>query len=163
MGWLLEESVAELLQLRQAVGRALVLGERPTSVLEVTLGHERAVRASDQDGLGLAYRPALSPAVPPKRRVRRHPPILDVCKHAERPGRMQTVTNLQEQPQTLLKVADAARLLRVSPWTVYRRAADGSLPSLRIGQAGPLRFTADAVETLLRPALAHALETKETT
>jgi len=81
----------------------------------------------------------------------RHPPILDVCKHAERPGILQVVTNVQEQPQTLLKVADVARLLRVSPWTVYRRAADGSLPSLRIGSTGPLRFTADAVETLLQP------------
>ncbi len=73
------------------------------------------------------------------------------------------MTNVQEQPQTLLKVADVARLLRVSPWTVYRRAADGSLPSLRIGSSGPLRFTADAVETLLQPAPTHALETKETT
>jgi len=67
----------ELLQVRQAVGRALVLGERPTSLLELALGHERAARAPDRDRLGLAGRPAVSPAVPSKRLVRRHPPSLD--------------------------------------------------------------------------------------
>jgi len=62
------------------------------------------------------------------------------------------VTTTQDKPQRLFTVAEVAEQLRVSPWTVYRRAADGSLPSLRVGQAGPLRFTADAVETLLQPA-----------
>jgi len=82
----------------------------------------------------------------------RHAPILNVCKHAERPGILQTVTTTQAKTQRLLTVAEVAEQLRVSPWTIYRRAADGSLPSLRVGQAGPLRFTADAVETLLQPA-----------
>ncbi len=144
---------------QHALDAALVLVERPTSLLEVTLGHERAARAPDRDRLG-HVRGAGAESVPPRYVARRHPLILDVCKHAERPGILQVMTNVQEQPQTLLKVADVARLLRVSPWTVYRRAADGSLPSLRIGSTGPLRFTADAVETLLQPTRTTTEETR---
>ena len=65
------------------------------------------------------------------------------------------MTTTQDKTQRLLTVAEVAERLRVSPWTIYRRAAEGSLPSLRVGQAGPLRFTADAVETLLRPTRIH--------
>ena len=72
------------------------------------------------------------------------------------------MTNVPEKPQKLLKVADVAQLLQLSHWTIYRRAADGSLPSLRIGANGPLRFTADGVETLLQTAPTPVLETKET-
>ena len=41
----------------------------------------------------------------------------------------------------LLAVDEVARLLRVSPKTVYRRVWDGSLPALRLGEGfGPLRI-----------------------
>jgi len=139
-----------------------VLGERSTRLLELALGHESAARAPDRDRRG-RHDLAGRPASPPETLGRRHETSLDVCKHAERSGRLQAVTTIQTETQRLLTVAEVAAQLRVSPWTIYRRAADGSLPALRVGAGGPLRFTADAVETLLRPAPTHALETKETT
>ena len=53
---------------------------------------------------------------------------------------------------TLLRVDEVAERLGVSRVTVYRRVWDGSLPALRVGEAGPLRFEPEAVERLLRPA-----------
>jgi excisionase family DNA binding protein len=52
----------------------------------------------------------------------------------------------------LLTVAEAARRLRQSPVSVYRRVADGQLPALRVGEKGPLRIEEEALERLLRPA-----------
>ena len=44
----------------------------------------------------------------------------------------------------LLTAAEAAKRLRVSPWTIYRLARIGKLPSYRAGSA--LRFTVDEIE-----------------
>ncbi len=65
----------------------------------------------------------------------------------------------ETQAPALLTPAQVANRLGVSRVTIYRRVWDGSLPALRVGETGPLRFEPEAVERLLRPAL----ETKETT
>ena len=52
----------------------------------------------------------------------------------------------------LLTVAEVARDLRVSRHSVYRRVHDGTLPALRIGRSGPLRFEPAAVQRVLKPA-----------
>ncbi len=65
----------------------------------------------------------------------------------------------ETQAPALLTPAQVASRLGVSRVTIYRRVWDGSLPALRVGETGPLRFEPEAVERLLRPAL----ETKETT
>ncbi len=65
---------------------------------------------------------------------------------------------MAETAPALLTPAQVATRLGVSRVTVYRRVWDGSLPAFRVGDTGPLRVEADAVEQLLRPALAHALE-----
>ena len=49
-----------------------------------------------------------------------------------------------------LPVAEVAARLRVSPLTVYRRVADGTLAAVRLGEAGPIRIrAADLEESLL--------------
>lgn len=45
----------------------------------------------------------------------------------------QTVTE-----PTFLRPSEAARLLRCSRQSVYRRIADGSIPAVRIAEHGPL-------------------------
>ena len=52
----------------------------------------------------------------------------------------------------LLTVTEVARLLRQSRSSVYRHTRTGTLPALRVGETGPLRFEPEAVERLLRPA-----------
>ncbi len=47
-------------------------------------------------------------------------------------------------PTGALTAAEAAKRLRVSPWTIYRLARQGKLPSYRAGSA--LRFTVDEIE-----------------
>jgi len=47
-------------------------------------------------------------------------------------------------PTGALTAAEAAKRLRVSPWTIYRLARMGTLPSYRAGSA--LRFTVDEIE-----------------
>ena len=47
-------------------------------------------------------------------------------------------------PTGALTAAEAAKRLRVSPWTIYRLARIGKLPSYRAGSA--LRFTVDEIE-----------------
>ena len=47
-------------------------------------------------------------------------------------------------PTGALTAAEAAKRLRVSPWTIYRLARTGKLPSYRAGSA--LRFTVDEIE-----------------
>ena len=47
-------------------------------------------------------------------------------------------------PSGALTAAEAAKRLRVSPWTIYRLARIGKLPSYRAGSA--LRFTLDEIE-----------------
>lgn len=53
-------------------------------------------------------------------------------------------------PTRLLKPADVARRLSVSRSWVYDAAADGRLPSLRLGGAdGPLRFVGEDIDAWL--------------
>lgn len=53
----------------------------------------------------------------------------------------------------LMKPADVAALLKVSRTWVYDAAADGRIPSVRLGcQDGPLRFVRQDVETWLEQA-----------
>ena len=47
-------------------------------------------------------------------------------------------------PTGALTAAEAAKRLRVSPWTIYRLARTGKLPSYRAGSA--MRFTLDQIE-----------------
>lgn len=51
-----------------------------------------------------------------------------------------------------MTAVEVARVLRCSRHTVYRRVDDGTLPALRVGDGGPLRFEARDVYRLLRPA-----------
>ncbi|MEO5576785.1 MAG: helix-turn-helix domain-containing protein [Gaiellaceae bacterium] len=69
----------------------------------------------------------------------------------------------ETQTPALLTPAQVANRLGVSRVTVYRRVWDGSLPAFRVGETGPLRFEADAVERLLRPALTHPSDPTEST
>lgn len=55
----------------------------------------------------------------------------------------------------LLTVGEAARVLRCSPVSIYRRVHDGTLPALRVGETGPLRFTPADVYRVLRPVGHH--------
>ena len=43
-----------------------------------------------------------------------------------------------------MTAAEAAKRLHVSPWTIYRLARTGKLPSYRAGSA--MRFTLDQIE-----------------
>lgn len=53
----------------------------------------------------------------------------------------------------LMKPAEVASLLKVSRTWVYDAAADGRLPSIRLGHAeGPLRFVREDVEAWLDDA-----------
>lgn len=52
----------------------------------------------------------------------------------------------------LRTVPEVARELRISRRTVYRAVERGELDALRLGEAGPLRIPADAVERFARPA-----------
>jgi excisionase family DNA binding protein len=51
-----------------------------------------------------------------------------------------------------LTVEEAARHFRVSAPTIYRRCADGTLPHVRIGTAGPIRIPLATLEHLEKPA-----------
>lgn len=51
----------------------------------------------------------------------------------------------------LLTVAEAARTLRQSRATIYRKVAAGALAAFKLGEAGPLRIPAEALEAHLRP------------
>lgn len=53
-----------------------------------------------------------------------------------------------ESVHTLWTVADVADYLRVSVSWVYKKAADGTLPTVRVGTM--LRFDPDAVRTFAR-------------
>jgi excisionase family DNA binding protein len=55
-------------------------------------------------------------------------------------------------PEKLLKPIEVAAELRVTVDSVYRLIASGRLRALRIGEQGPLRVPAAAVDELLRPA-----------
>ena len=48
-------------------------------------------------------------------------------------------------------MTEVARLLRQSRSSIYRHTRTGTLPALRVGATGPLRFEPEAVERLLRP------------
>jgi len=53
-------------------------------------------------------------------------------------------------PPELLKVPEAARRCRVRRETVYRWIAAGKLEAFRLGEAGPLRIPAGAIDAHLR-------------
>jgi excisionase family DNA binding protein len=55
------------------------------------------------------------------------------------------MATLTEQTE-FLTVAEFAALLRVSEPTVYRRVADGTLPSVRFTEHGAIRIPASALE-----------------
>jgi excisionase family DNA binding protein len=55
-----------------------------------------------------------------------------------------------EQPE-YLTVEEAAKHFRVSLPTIYRRCADGTLPHVRIGSAGPIRIPLAVLEHLENP------------
>jgi excisionase family DNA binding protein len=55
-----------------------------------------------------------------------------------------------ESPR-LLDVAQAARRLHVSEYTIRRRIRDGHLPAFRIAPNGGLRIAAASVEQMLVP------------
>jgi excisionase family DNA binding protein len=48
-----------------------------------------------------------------------------------------------------LTVEEAARHFRVSAPTIYRRCADGTLPHVRIGTAGPIRISVSELTRVL--------------
>lgn len=53
----------------------------------------------------------------------------------------------------LLKPSDVARLLQVSRSWVYQAAADGRIPSVRLGgPEGPLRFVEEDIDNWLAAA-----------
>jgi excisionase family DNA binding protein len=63
------------------------------------------------------------------------------------------------EPTDLLKPADVARRLKVSRSWVYDAAADGRLPSIRLGtQDGPLRFVRADLEQWIEDARTRATE-----
>lgn len=57
-----------------------------------------------------------------------------------------------EDPARLLTVRDLVQRLSVSRSWVYEAAADGRLPSIRLGVEGPLRFVEEDVERWLDEA-----------
>lgn len=63
---------------------------------------------------------------------------------------MESTTATAERHE-YLTVEEAARHFRVSAPTIYRRCADGTLPHVRIGAAGPIRIPAAELDRLLEP------------
>jgi excisionase family DNA binding protein len=56
-----------------------------------------------------------------------------------------------------LTVEEAARFLRVSPPTIYRRVAEGRLPAVRLGAgSGPLRIPVAELDRFLEGELLAA-------
>jgi excisionase family DNA binding protein len=52
-------------------------------------------------------------------------------------------------PPKLLSVGEVATVLSVHPHTVYRKIHSGQLPATRLGEDGPLRVNAAALEDWL--------------
>jgi excisionase family DNA binding protein len=59
------------------------------------------------------------------------------------------MAEIVERETELISVAEAARLANVSYLTIWRRVRDGSLPALRVGQAGVIRIRRDAFNEFL--------------
>jgi excisionase family DNA binding protein len=55
----------------------------------------------------------------------------------------------QDEMPVLLKVTEAAALLRVSPVTVYRRIKLGEIPAVRVGETGHMRVPRAGLERAL--------------
>ncbi len=53
---------------------------------------------------------------------------------------------------TLLTVNEVAQGLRVTPLTIYRAIHGGRLEAVRLGENGPFRVPASAVEDYAQPA-----------
>jgi excisionase family DNA binding protein len=49
----------------------------------------------------------------------------------------------------LLTVGEAAELLRLHPYTIYRRIGRGELKAVRVGYEGPLRIPVDELDAWL--------------
>ena len=62
---------------------------------------------------------------------------------------MQTQTLATPRRARLISAAVAADLLGVSVCTIRRRAHDGTLPAVRLGEKGWLRFRRDDVEAFI--------------
>jgi len=56
-----------------------------------------------------------------------------------------------EEQQSYLTVQEVAQALRVSPLTIYRAIHEGRLEAVRLGDAGPFRVPADAIDTYAQP------------
>lgn len=56
--------------------------------------------------------------------------------------------------EPLLTVSEAAKLLRISPWTLYHHVQRGILPAVRIGRR--VRFSRAALEAWLEGQAAAA-------
>jgi excisionase family DNA binding protein len=52
----------------------------------------------------------------------------------------------ESEPRDYLAVKEAARLLRVSPSSIYRAVERGSLPAVRLSRAGVIRIPRSALE-----------------
>ena len=59
-------------------------------------------------------------------------------------------TDIPATPE-YLTVPEVARLLRVSEPTVYRRVQDQTLPSVRVGEVGPIRIPVEGLARFLLP------------
>ncbi|TMC13464.1 MAG: helix-turn-helix domain-containing protein [Chloroflexi bacterium] len=62
---------------------------------------------------------------------------------------------MTDEPTAPLKVEEAARLLRISRATGYRRVADGTIRSVRLGRL--IRVPRAAIEELLNGGAARAV------
>ena len=59
-------------------------------------------------------------------------------------------TDIPATPE-YLTVPEVARLLRISEPTVYRRVQDQTLPSVRVGEVGPIRIPVAELSRALIP------------
>jgi excisionase family DNA binding protein len=64
------------------------------------------------------------------------------------------VMTTAETPLRFPTVDEAARVLRQSRPTMYRKIERGELRAVRLGENGPLRISVDALREHLRPAAA---------
>lgn len=69
-----------------------------------------------------------------------------------------TIDSNSPQRPRLLKVAEAAAILRESKYTTYRRISSGQLAAVRIGATknAPLRVNERALNKLLQPTAKEA-------
>ncbi len=61
------------------------------------------------------------------------------------------------QEVTFLTVSEVAQALRVTPLTIYRAIHEGRLEAVRLGDSGPFRIPANALDAYAAPVRSHAL------